>query len=143
MIQFRQLDIPHHEYVFLYVDVFGVSLEKSGWRGQPWARADQDDAVARDAFQVCLSTATSGRCTHCVKLTASSFTFCFRQSVKILTYREPHNHQYNQFVEQLKSDAHKMFNYTANYPLVSHLTWSHDCCHLVKSVAVLLCYFVC
>lgn len=121
MIQFRQWDVPHHEYVFLYVDVFGVSLERPGGRGQPWARSDQDDAVARDAFQVCLNTATSGRCANCVHLTASSFTFRFRQSVKILTYREPLNHQYTQFVQQLKSDAHQMFNYTANYPLVSLL----------------------
>lgn len=61
MIQFRQLDVPHHEYAFFYVDVFGVSLDRPGGRSQPWARGDQDDAVARDAFQVCLNATTSGR----------------------------------------------------------------------------------
>lgn len=142
MIQFRQLDIPHHEYVFLYVDVFGVSLDRPGGRGQPWARGDQDDAVARDAFQVCFNTTPSGRPVDFVKLTASSY-FVLRQSVKILTYREPHNHQYAQFVQQLKSDAYQMFNYTANYPLVSHMTWSHGCCHLAKHFSLQCCYFVC
>lgn len=48
MIQFRRQDLPHEQYVFFYVDVFGHSLSS----GQPWARGDQDDAVAREAFQV-------------------------------------------------------------------------------------------
>lgn len=50
MIQFRRQDLPHEQYVFFYVDVFGHSLN-SGQR-QPWARGDEDDAVAREAFQV-------------------------------------------------------------------------------------------
>lgn len=60
MIQFRREDVPHHEYVFLYVDVFGVSLGGAGGRGQPWARGDQDDPVAREAFQVRLTTSSTG-----------------------------------------------------------------------------------
>lgn len=50
MIQFRRQDLPHEQYVFFYVDVFGHSLNSG--QGQPWARGDQDDAVAREAFQV-------------------------------------------------------------------------------------------
>lgn len=50
MIQFRRQDLPHEQYVFFYVDVFGHSLNSG--QGQPWARGDEDDAVAREAFQV-------------------------------------------------------------------------------------------
>lgn len=91
MIQFRREDVPHHEYVFLYVDVFGVSLGGAGGRSQPWARGDQDDPVAREAFQ----------------------------SVKILTYREPRNPDYAEFVQRLKADALQMFNYTADHSLMN------------------------
>uniref|UniRef100_A0A8C2X366 Guanylate cyclase n=1 Tax=Cyclopterus lumpus TaxID=8103 RepID=A0A8C2X366_CYCLU len=49
MVEFRQADLPHEQYVFFYIDVFGDSLNSR--RGQPWARGDEDDAVAREAFQ--------------------------------------------------------------------------------------------
>lgn len=54
--------------------------------------------------------------------------------MKILTYREPHGRQYAQFVQQLKADAHQMFNYTADHSLVSHTIRSHDRCHMLKTV---------
>lgn len=50
MIQFWREDLPHEQYVFFYIDVFGYSLH-SGCQ-QPWFRGDEDDAVAREAFQV-------------------------------------------------------------------------------------------
>lgn len=40
------------------------------------------------------------------------------QSVKVLTYLEPQNPEYHQFVETLKSDAQKMFNFTIKDSLV-------------------------
>ncbi|XP_054638406.1 atrial natriuretic peptide receptor 1 [Dunckerocampus dactyliophorus] len=89
MVHFRRADLPHEQYVFFYIDVFGESL-KSEHR-QPWARGDEDDAVAKEAFQ----------------------------SVKILTYREPQNSEYRDFVHNLKVDAKTMFNYTIEDSLMN------------------------
>lgn len=50
MVQFWREDLPHEQYVFFYIDVFGYSLQ-SGCQ-QPWFRGDEDDAVAKEAFQV-------------------------------------------------------------------------------------------
>ncbi|XP_040899910.1 atrial natriuretic peptide receptor 1-like [Toxotes jaculatrix] len=89
MVQFRRADLPHEQYVFFYIDVFGDSLNSR--HRQPWARGDEDDAIAKDAFQ----------------------------SVKILTYREPQNPEYREFVTNLKADARKMFNYTVEDTLMN------------------------
>ncbi|XP_028985510.1 atrial natriuretic peptide receptor 1-like isoform X2 [Betta splendens] len=89
MVHFRRADIPHEQYVFFYIDVFGDSL--SSEHRQPWARGDEDDAVAKEAFQ----------------------------SVKILTYREPQNPEYTEFVDNLKTDAKIMFNYTIEDTLMN------------------------
>ncbi|XP_068586030.1 atrial natriuretic peptide receptor 1 [Cebidichthys violaceus] len=89
MVEFRRADLPHEQYVFFYIDVFGESLNSK--HGQPWARGDEDDGVAREAFQ----------------------------SVKILTYREPQNHEYKEFVKDLKTDARNMFNYTIEDSLMN------------------------
>ena len=40
------------------------------------------------------------------------------QSVKILTYREPQNKEYQDFVSHLKTDALKNFNFTIDDSLV-------------------------
>lgn len=50
MVQFRQADLPHEQYVFFYIDVFGDSLNSE--HRQPWARGDEDDVIAKEAFQV-------------------------------------------------------------------------------------------
>lgn len=50
MVQFRREDLPHEQFVFFYIDVFGDSLNSK--HGQPWARGDEDDALAKEAFQV-------------------------------------------------------------------------------------------
>ncbi|XP_061737781.1 atrial natriuretic peptide receptor 1 [Nerophis ophidion] len=89
MVHFRRADLPHEQYVFFYIDVFGESLKSTHRR--PWARGDQDDAVAKEAFQ----------------------------SVKILTYREPQNAEYQDFVHNLKVDAKTMFNYTIEDSLMN------------------------
>ncbi|TNN37052.1 Atrial natriuretic peptide receptor 1 [Liparis tanakae] len=49
LVEFRKADLAHEQYVFFYIDVFGDSLNARS--GRPWARGDQDDAAARDAFQ--------------------------------------------------------------------------------------------
>lgn len=61
-------------------------------------------------------------CSVCAHQESSSYfkispTSCF-QSVKILTYREPQNPEYRGFVNNLKTDARKMFNYTIEDSLV-------------------------
>uniref|UniRef100_A0A8D3BVW2 Guanylate cyclase n=1 Tax=Scophthalmus maximus TaxID=52904 RepID=A0A8D3BVW2_SCOMX len=89
MVQFRRADLPHEQYVFFYIDVFADSLNSK--HRQPWARGDEDDAVAKEAFQ----------------------------SVKILTYREPQNVEYRDFVNNLKTDARKMFNFTIEDTLMN------------------------
>uniref|UniRef100_A0A674PI81 Guanylate cyclase n=1 Tax=Takifugu rubripes TaxID=31033 RepID=A0A674PI81_TAKRU len=89
MVQFWREDLPHEQYVFFYIDVFGYSLQ-SGCQ-QPWFRGDEDDAVAKEAFQ----------------------------SVKILTYREPQNPEYKEFISNLKTDAKHMFNYTIGDSLMN------------------------
>ncbi|CAJ1063134.1 atrial natriuretic peptide receptor 1-like [Xyrichtys novacula] len=89
MVEFRRADLPHEQFVFFYIDVFGDSLNSAN--RQPWARGDEDDAIAKEAFQ----------------------------SVKILTYREPHNREYKEFVSNLKSDALEMFNYTMEDSLMN------------------------
>uniref|UniRef100_A0A672GKT1 Guanylate cyclase n=1 Tax=Salarias fasciatus TaxID=181472 RepID=A0A672GKT1_SALFA len=89
MVQFRRANLPHEQYVFFYIDVFASSLATSDQR--PWARGDQDDAIAKEAFK----------------------------NVKILTYQEPQNPEYKQFVQNLKTDAQNMFNYTIQDSLVS------------------------
>ena len=48
MVQFWREDLPHDQYVFFYIDVFGFSLRAR----RPWYRGDEDDAAARQAFQV-------------------------------------------------------------------------------------------
>uniref|UniRef100_A0A8D3CCY5 Guanylate cyclase n=1 Tax=Scophthalmus maximus TaxID=52904 RepID=A0A8D3CCY5_SCOMX len=83
MVQFWKEGVDLKEYVFFFIDLFAEGL---GGRGpvRPWYRGDQDDFGARLAFR----------------------------SVKVLTYLEPQNPQYRQFVEALKKDAKKMFNFT-------------------------------
>uniref|UniRef100_A0A667YIH4 Guanylate cyclase n=1 Tax=Myripristis murdjan TaxID=586833 RepID=A0A667YIH4_9TELE len=89
MVHFQRAGLPQDEFVFLYIDVFGDSLNSP--RRQPWARGDEDDANAKEAFQ----------------------------SVKILTYREPQNPEYREFVRHLKTDAKRMFNYTVEDSLMN------------------------
>uniref|UniRef100_A0A8C6TU23 Guanylate cyclase n=1 Tax=Neogobius melanostomus TaxID=47308 RepID=A0A8C6TU23_9GOBI len=74
MVEFRNANLPHEQYVFFFIDVFGDSLNSEP--KTPWARGDEYDPIAKDAFQ----------------------------SVKIVTYREPQNPEYRDFVKQLKAD---------------------------------------
>uniref|UniRef100_A0A4W4GFA5 Guanylate cyclase n=1 Tax=Electrophorus electricus TaxID=8005 RepID=A0A4W4GFA5_ELEEL len=92
MVHFRKVGLPQKEFVFIYIDVFGHTVASQP--AQPWARGDADDAFAREAFQ----------------------------SVKILTYREPENPEYKDFVSDLKADAKMMFNFTVEDSLVRHIS---------------------
>lgn len=58
---------------------------------------------------------------HFFKIGDLSVTLLFLfQSVKILTYREPQNPEYKDFVTDLKANAKKMFNFTVEDSLVCH-----------------------
>uniref|UniRef100_A0AAY4CXG1 Guanylate cyclase n=1 Tax=Denticeps clupeoides TaxID=299321 RepID=A0AAY4CXG1_9TELE len=83
--------LPHEEFVFFYIDVFGQSLDSEFVR--PWLRGDCDDGIAKVAFQVSVR--------------------------QILTYREPQNPEYDVFVMDLKRDAKRMFNFTVEDSLMN------------------------
>ncbi|KAI1901470.1 hypothetical protein AGOR_G00034770 [Albula goreensis] len=89
MVNFRKLGLPQEEYVFFYIDVFGSSLVSQPAR--PWAKGDTDDPIAKEAFR----------------------------SVKIVTYREPQNPEYKEFVEDLKAEAKRLFNFTVEDSLMN------------------------
>uniref|UniRef100_A0A8P4GH06 Guanylate cyclase n=1 Tax=Dicentrarchus labrax TaxID=13489 RepID=A0A8P4GH06_DICLA len=79
LVQFWREGVELEDYVFFFIDLFAEGL---GGRGpiRPWYRGDQDDFAARQAFR----------------------------SVKVLSYLEPQNPEYLQFVESLKIDAMKI-----------------------------------
>uniref|UniRef100_A0AAR2JPN4 Guanylate cyclase n=1 Tax=Pygocentrus nattereri TaxID=42514 RepID=A0AAR2JPN4_PYGNA len=89
MVQFQKARLPQKEFVFIYIDMFGHTLASHPAR--PWARDDSDDDLAKKAYQ----------------------------SVKILTYREPQNPEYKDFVADLKAGAKKMFNFTVEDSLMN------------------------
>uniref|UniRef100_A0A8C6TWV3 Guanylate cyclase n=1 Tax=Neogobius melanostomus TaxID=47308 RepID=A0A8C6TWV3_9GOBI len=89
MVEFRNANLPHEQYVFFFIDVFGDSLNSEP--KTPWARGDEYDPIAKDAFQ----------------------------SVKIVTYREPQNPEYRDFVKQLKADAKEQFDYNVEDTLMN------------------------
>uniref|UniRef100_A0A8P4KCQ3 Guanylate cyclase n=1 Tax=Dicentrarchus labrax TaxID=13489 RepID=A0A8P4KCQ3_DICLA len=92
LVQFWREGVELEDYVFFFIDLFAEGL---GGRGpiRPWYRGDQDDFAARQAFR----------------------------SVKVLSYLEPQNPEYLQFVESLKIDAMKMFNFTIKDSLVANV----------------------
>ncbi|KAI4880037.1 hypothetical protein NFI96_019907, partial [Prochilodus magdalenae] len=89
MVQFYKQRLPQEEYVFFFIDLFGESLRSQ--QAKPWKRGDADDEAAKQAFK----------------------------SVKILTYREPQNPEYKQFVSKLKKDSKKMFNFCVEDSLMN------------------------
>uniref|UniRef100_A0A8C1NNF3 Guanylate cyclase n=1 Tax=Cyprinus carpio TaxID=7962 RepID=A0A8C1NNF3_CYPCA len=97
MVEFLRLGLPQEEYAFFFIDLFGYSLQSHP--AKPWARGDADDNVAKEAFK----------------------------SVKILTYREPQNPEYKDFVSKLKMDAMDMFNFSVEDSLMNLISGSfHD-----------------
>ncbi|KAG8519991.1 Atrial natriuretic peptide receptor 1 [Galemys pyrenaicus] len=81
------------DYVFFHLDIFGQSLQ--GAHGlaprKPWERGDGQDVSAHQAFQ----------------------------AAKIITYKEPDNPEYLEFLKQLKHLAQEQFNFTVEDGLVN------------------------
>ncbi|KAI3360530.1 hypothetical protein L3Q82_002273 [Scortum barcoo] len=126
MVEFRQADLPHEQYVFFYIDVFGDSLNAA--HRQPWARGDEDDVIAKEAFQLHVERRLAEETIFLnvflhgitkIKPSDREGTEKCLASVKILTYREPQNHEYKEFVNNLKTDAREMFNYTIEDSLMN------------------------
>uniref|UniRef100_UPI0021EF05D6 Atrial natriuretic peptide receptor 1 n=1 Tax=Homo sapiens TaxID=9606 RepID=UPI0021EF05D6 len=89
------------DYVFFHLDIFGQSLQ--GGQGpaprRPWERGDGQDVSARQAFQ----------------------------AAKIITYKDPDNPEYLEFLKQLKHLAYEQFNFTMEDGLVNTIPASfHD-----------------
>ncbi|KAI7798398.1 atrial natriuretic peptide receptor 1 precursor [Triplophysa rosa] len=77
-----------------------ISQKARGNRpAKPWARGDDHDNAAKEAFK----------------------------NVKILTYGEPQNPEYKDFVSRLKADAMDMFNFTVEDSLMNLISGAfHD-----------------
>lgn len=92
MLQAWRQGLCSGDYVFFYIDNYGASLQGSTFPDyrRPWYRGDADDANAREAFK----------------------------SVMIITYKEPENPEYFEFLQDLKSYAPK-FNHTMESTLMN------------------------
>ncbi|XP_072503134.1 atrial natriuretic peptide receptor 1 isoform X6 [Notamacropus eugenii] len=98
MLLAQEAGMTEGDYIFFYLDVFGKSLQdgRSPISGRPWQQGDRYDAIARKAFQ----------------------------AAKIITYKEPDNPEYLEFLQQLKDLAQKKFNFTVEDGLVNTIAAS-------------------
>ncbi|XP_043935904.1 atrial natriuretic peptide receptor 1 [Protopterus annectens] len=81
------------EYAFFYIDILGRSLHGEQYPDpkRPWMRGDNDDIQAKEFFQ----------------------------AVMIITYQEPNDTEYSNFVGELKDYAITHFNFTIEDSLVN------------------------
>uniref|UniRef100_A0A8C5QID1 Guanylate cyclase n=1 Tax=Leptobrachium leishanense TaxID=445787 RepID=A0A8C5QID1_9ANUR len=93
MLQAYSFGLCSGEYAFIYIDVYGASLQGSRFPDprRPWHRGDAHDAMAKEAFK----------------------------AVMIITYREPENPEYRSFLAGLKHYAALHFNYTTEDTLMN------------------------
>ncbi|KAB1260898.1 Atrial natriuretic peptide receptor 1 [Camelus dromedarius] len=101
MLLALEAGLSGEEYVFFHMDLFGQSLQ--GGHGlaprRPWERGDGQDVSAHQAFQ----------------------------AAKIITYKEPDNPEYLEFLLKLKHVAREQFNFTMDDGLVNTIPASfHD-----------------
>uniref|UniRef100_A0A8C9K6N9 Guanylate cyclase n=1 Tax=Panthera tigris altaica TaxID=74533 RepID=A0A8C9K6N9_PANTA len=101
MLLALEAGLSGEDYVFFHLDLFGQSLQ--GAHGlashRPWERGDGQDASAQQAFR----------------------------AAKIITYKEPDNPEYFQFLQQLKHLAQEKFNFTLEDGLMNTIPASfHD-----------------
>ncbi|XP_027727411.1 atrial natriuretic peptide receptor 1-like isoform X2 [Vombatus ursinus] len=98
MLLAQEAGMTRGDYIFFYLDVFGQSLQDghSPISGRPWQQGDRYDAIARKAFQ----------------------------AAKIITYKEPDNPEYLEFLQRVKDLAQKKFNFTVEDGLVNTIAAS-------------------
>ncbi|XP_059002596.1 atrial natriuretic peptide receptor 1 isoform X2 [Mustela lutreola] len=101
MLLAMEAGLSGEDYVFFHLDLFGQSLQ--GAHGlaphRPWERGDGQDIPAHRAFQ----------------------------AAKIITYKEPGNPEYLEFLQQLKHLAREQFNFTVEDGLVNTIAAAfHD-----------------
>ncbi|KAF3833391.1 hypothetical protein F7725_024595 [Dissostichus mawsoni] len=102
LVQFLKDGVELEDFVFFFIDLFAEGLEGPG-PVRPWFRGDLDDQAAKLAFR----------------------------SVKVLSYMQPQNPEYLEFVETLKTDAKEMFNFTINDSLVKTHPVEYHTRHMV------------
>ncbi|XP_051901702.1 LOW QUALITY PROTEIN: atrial natriuretic peptide receptor 1-like [Pristis pectinata] len=90
----RRAGMTGGDFAFFHVDVFGESLQKAPLL--PWRRWDEDDPETKEAYA----------------------------AVMIITYREPENPEYGQFVQDLKHYAAQYFNFTIEDTLMNYIAGS-------------------
>ncbi|XP_023615076.1 atrial natriuretic peptide receptor 1 [Myotis lucifugus] len=101
MLLALEAGLSGEDYAFFHLDLFGQSLQGAQGLGsrRPWERGDGQDVSAHRAFQ----------------------------AAKIITYKEPDNPEYVEFLQQLKHLAHEQFNFTLEDGLVNTIPASfHD-----------------
>ncbi|OCT69553.1 hypothetical protein XELAEV_18040863mg [Xenopus laevis] len=101
MIQAWREGLCSGDFAFFYVDVWGASLQSSIFPDpkRPWYRGDADDAKAREAFK----------------------------AVMIITYKEPDNPEYKEFLANLNRFSGEPFHYKEESTLMNALAASfHD-----------------
>ncbi|XP_059836032.1 atrial natriuretic peptide receptor 1-like [Hypanus sabinus] len=90
----RRAGMTGGDFAFFHVDVFGESLQRVPLL--PWRRWDEDDPESKEAYA----------------------------AVMIITYREPENPEYGQFVQDLKHYAAQFFNFTIENTLMNYIAGS-------------------
>ncbi|XP_062897932.1 atrial natriuretic peptide receptor 1-like [Mobula hypostoma] len=90
----RRAGMTGGDFAFFHVDVFGESLQRVPLL--PWRRWDEDDPESKEAYA----------------------------AVMIITYREPENPEYGQFVQDLKHYAAQFFNFTIEDTLMNYIAGS-------------------
>uniref|UniRef100_A0A8V5GN00 Guanylate cyclase n=1 Tax=Melopsittacus undulatus TaxID=13146 RepID=A0A8V5GN00_MELUD len=101
LLQAEHEGLTRGDFVFFYIDTFGVSLQGTQFPEpqRPWRRGDRHDAAARRAFQ----------------------------AVTIITYKEPTNPEYQPFLARLKEEAMDHFNFSMKDGLMNFIAAAfHD-----------------
>ncbi|KAA0710604.1 Atrial natriuretic peptide receptor 1 [Triplophysa tibetana] len=131
MVEFEKRGVHKEEYVFFFIDLFGHSLRSRP--AKPWAWGDDDDNAAKEAFKVLgmyVGFKKTAILSVCRTLMACCVDLKKRRkllNVKILTYGEPQNPGYKDFVSRLKADAMDMFNFTVEDSLMNLISGAfHD-----------------
>uniref|UniRef100_A0AAY4CYI6 Guanylate cyclase n=1 Tax=Denticeps clupeoides TaxID=299321 RepID=A0AAY4CYI6_9TELE len=105
-----------------YFTVEGVYTELQGKNITTVDLVIEEDSVNYAEILLRVQQESRGGCLISLRISVTLTLhkcFSFFQSVKILTYREPQNPEYDVFVMDLKRDAKRMFNFTVEDSLMN------------------------